>query len=69
MRKKLFEILPKEEIVIFELKKTETTLEDAFIKLINATKVNEIKEKEKNNNKSKKANKKQEKNNKKEEKE
>ena len=69
LRKKLFEILPKEEIVIFELKKTETTLEDAFIKLINATKVNEIKETEKNNNKSKKANKKQEKNNKKEEKE
>ena len=38
LRKKLFEILPKEEIVIFELKKTETTLEDAFIKLIDTTK-------------------------------
>lgn len=34
LRKKLFEVLPKEEITIFELKKTETTLEDAFIKLI-----------------------------------
>ena len=34
LRKKLFEILPKEEITIFELKKNETTLEDAFIKLI-----------------------------------
>ena len=39
LRKKLFDILPKEEIVIFELKKTETTLEDAFIKLIDSTKV------------------------------
>lgn len=34
LRKKLFEILPKEEITIFELKKTENTLEDAFIKLV-----------------------------------
>ena len=39
LRKKLFEVLPKEEIVIFELKKVETTLEDAFIKLIDATKL------------------------------
>ena len=38
LRKKLFEVLPKEEIVIFELKKTETTLEDAFMKLVNTTK-------------------------------
>lgn len=38
LRKKLFEVLPKEEIVIFELKKTENTLEDAFMKLINTTK-------------------------------
>ena len=38
LRKRLFEILPKEEIVIFELKKTETTLEDAFIKLIDNSK-------------------------------
>ena len=40
LRKKLFEVLPKEEIVIFELKKTETTLEDAFMKLIDASKSN-----------------------------
>ena len=46
LRKKLFEILPKEEIVIFELKKTETTLEDAFIKLIDNTKAIENKKKE-----------------------
>lgn len=38
LRKKLFEVLPKEEIVIFELKKVETTLEDAFIKLIDTAK-------------------------------
>lgn len=37
VRKALFEILPKEEITIFELKKAETTLEDAFIKLIDKT--------------------------------
>ncbi len=34
IRKQLFEILPKEDIVIFELKKVEATLEEAFIKLI-----------------------------------
>ena len=33
--------MPKEEIVIFELKKTETTLEDAFIKLIDKAKEND----------------------------
>lgn len=38
LRKKLFEILPKEEITIFELKKDESTLEDAFIKLIDTAK-------------------------------
>ena len=37
LRKKLFEILPKQEIIIFELKKSESTLEDAFIKLIDTT--------------------------------
>lgn len=42
LRKKLFEVLPKEEIVIFELKKTENTLEDAFMKLINTTKQEDI---------------------------
>ena len=38
LRKQLFEILPKDDIVIFELRKTETTLEDAFIKLIDTEK-------------------------------
>lgn len=38
IRKALFETLPKEGITIFELKKAETSLEDAFIKLVdNAT--------------------------------
>lgn len=38
IRKSLFDILPKEGITIFELKKAETSLEDAFIKLVdNAT--------------------------------
>ena len=53
LRKKLFEVLPKEEIVIFELKKTETTLEDAFIKLID-TKVVEKNEEQKTIEKNKK---------------
>ena len=35
LRKTLFDILPKENITIFELKKSEASLEDAFIKLIN----------------------------------
>ena len=34
IRKKLFDILPKKEITIFELKKAEASLEDAFIKLV-----------------------------------
>ena len=38
LRKKIFEILPKQDITIFELKKDETTLEDAFIKLIDSDK-------------------------------
>ena len=37
LRKRLFEVLPKQEITIFELKKSESTLEDAFIKLIDTT--------------------------------
>lgn len=60
LRKKLFEVLPKEEIVIFELKKTETTLEDAFIKLINSTKEDEQKDSDKEDKKSKKKNNKKE---------
>ena len=39
LRKKLFEILPKQDITIFELKKNESTLEDAFIKLIDTSSV------------------------------
>lgn len=35
VRKTLFDVLPKEGITIFELKKAETSLEDAFIKLVN----------------------------------
>lgn len=34
IRKALFDVLPKEQITIFELKKAETSLEDAFIKLV-----------------------------------
>lgn len=37
LRKKLFEVLPKQEMTIFELKKDESTLEDAFIKLIDTS--------------------------------
>ena len=51
LRKKLFDILPKEEIVIFELKKSETTLEDAFIKLIDTSKEKDKKSKIDNNKK------------------
>ncbi len=35
LRKTLFDILPKENITIFELRKSEPTLEEAFMKLIN----------------------------------
>ena len=38
VRKTLFEVLPKEKITIFELKKAEASLEDAFIKLVDNTK-------------------------------
>ena len=34
LRKKMFEVLPKEDITIFELKKAEISLEDAFMKII-----------------------------------
>lgn len=46
LRKKLFDILPKENITIFELKKSESTLEDAFIKLIDNAKTEEINQEE-----------------------
>ena len=41
LRKKLFEVLPKQEMTIFELKKDESTLEDAFIKLIDTSTMQE----------------------------
>ena len=46
LRKKLFEILPKKEITIFELKTAEKSLEDAFLTIID-TNTKERKEKEK----------------------
>ena len=60
VRKSLFEVLPKEGITIFELKKAESTLEDAFIKLVDKE---VVKEESKNENKKdkKKTNKKKEK--------
>ena len=41
LRKNLFDILPKRDITIFELKKAETSLEDAFITLIDKNSVTE----------------------------
>ena len=35
LRKEIFETLSKEGITIFEMKKADATLEDAFMKLIN----------------------------------
>ena len=46
LRKKIFEILPKQDITIFELKKDESTLEDAFIKLIDSDKKENINKEE-----------------------
>lgn len=51
VRKSLFEILPKEEITIFELKKAETSLEDAFIKLVDKTQEEDKKEEKVKDNK------------------
>lgn len=72
LRKKLFEVLPKQEIVIFELKKSESTLEDAFIKLIDTTSSQSVeepvKETEKAQKKENKAKEKEEKAKQKEEK-
>ena len=61
LRKILFEILPKEEITILELKKSETTLEEAFIKLIDSNKDEEpiIEEKSKEDKKKEKMEKKE----------
>ena len=47
LRKKLFDILPKKDITIFELKKAEKSLEDAFITLIDKNSVDEDKKQEK----------------------
>ena len=48
VRKMLLEVLPKEGITIFELKKAEVSLEDAFIKLVDKTSKEEKNEKEEN---------------------
>ena len=74
LRKNLFDILPKRDITIFELKKAETTLEDAFITLIDKNTVKEdeksnVKEETKNIKKSKSNKKKSKKENKKTKKE
>lgn len=62
LRKKIFEILPKQDITIFELKKDESTLEDAFIKLIDSDKKeNTSKEESKEKIKEKKIKEKEEK--------
>ena len=62
LRKKIFEILPKQDITIFELKKDESTLEDAFIKLIDSDKKeNTNKEESKEKIKEKKVKEKEEK--------
>ena len=70
LRKKMFEILPKKDITIFELKNAEKSLEDAFITLIDTnTKEREEKEKaEKLKEQEKKEEEKTEKENKKKEK-
>ena len=63
LRKELFDVLPKKEITIFELKKDEASLEDAFMKLITSdeeAKAEEIKEE--NEKDTKKENKKKNKN-------
>ena len=45
IRKQIFEVFPKEDITIFELKKSENTLEDAFLQIID-NKNDEMKAKE-----------------------
>ena len=53
LRKKMFEILPKKDITIFELKNAEKSLEDAFITLIDTNTREREKEKEEENKKTK----------------
>ena len=55
IRKKLFEVLPKKDITIFELKKAEATLEDAFLGLINKERKTEPEAKKEKTKKEKKA--------------
>ena len=45
LRKQLFDVLPKKDVTIFELKKAEKSLEDAFLTLVD-TSTKEIKEKQ-----------------------
>lgn len=56
LRKQLFDVLSKNDITIFELKKSENTLEDAFLTLVNNNS-EEIQENEKSKKKSKKSDK------------
>lgn len=51
IRKELFEVLPKEKITIFELRKSENTLEDAFLKIVDEKEKEINTENEKNNKK------------------
>lgn len=63
LRKNIFETFAKEGITIFEMKKVDATLEDAFMKLINDSKVEEKTEnKEEANNEEKVENKEKNKN-------
>ncbi len=56
LRKTLFDILPKLDITIFELKKAEATLEDAFIRLVKEeSKEDSAKDKEPKKKKEKKS--------------
>lgn len=56
LRKQLFDILPKNDITIFELKKAEKSLEDAFLTLVdtNTKQIKEEQEKQKQQEKAKK---------------
>ena len=47
IRKDIFEVFAKNEITIFELKKSEATLEEAFINLIDKEKITEKNENKK----------------------
>ena len=53
LRKNIFEIFAKEGITIFEMKKADATLEDAFMQLIESKTTDEETEKEENKNETK----------------